>query len=129
MTTTVTYESVTAALTTQVAEDSDAGRRAAAELLLGHDVWPRRGDFHRLATFTDADGTLRIGWSHAAQAFTDDQFGPCSTSEYAVLDLAVALATGRFRFNQLRGAHAAVVLRAMHTALPQARQANGGLGA
>jgi hypothetical protein len=118
----VNYETVVEGLRHQ-ATDDDAGRRAAAHLLLWHDGWPRRGDFHRLATVLEPDGFVRIAWHQAAQAFEANEFGPMSSSEHSLLDLAIALATDRFRFNIYGAAHAQAVLDAMTMALPQASDA------
>lgn len=104
--------------------DLGPGVRAATELLLWHDGWIRRGDFHRLAVRSNDDGEVWIAWRHARDAFDADQFGPASTSEMTVLEIAIDLATGRYRFSNLGNAHAAAVLQAFTTALPQATRSS-----
>lgn len=123
MSTTATYETVTEALRKDAVPDIGIrpGIAAAAELMLWHDGWPRRGDFRRLATSTGLDdGTVRIEWYRAADALRDNEFGPMSSSEHTVLNLAIMLATDQLGFSQLGNQHAAAVLRAFTAALPQA---------
>ena len=62
--------------------------RAAVELLIEHDFWLRRADFTRACIFRSGREAY-VDWV-AARAFTDAG-AVASTSEMAVLDLAVAL--------------------------------------
>ena len=69
---------------------------AAVELLISHDVWTRREDFHRyLWTSYDADGRpiTAIDWESLSEVRTSGLIG--SSSEMAILDIALSLATGK----------------------------------
>ena len=66
--------------------------RAAVELLIEHDVWLRRADFTR-ACVRSCNGQAWIDWQ-AARVFADAG-AVASTSEMAILDLAVALGENR----------------------------------
>ncbi|MEV5741603.1 hypothetical protein AB0L30_16280 [Microbispora rosea] len=70
---------------------------AAAELLIRHDYWPDRPDFRRLAlryVTKTSDGLplAFIDWRAARAALKAGRL-PCSSSEAAVLRLALSLAT------------------------------------
>jgi hypothetical protein len=69
--------------------------RAAVELLIDHGFWLRRQDFIRLAVHLDG-GEAWINWRGAREFVNEGPRG--STSEVAILDLAVALGEDRFRF-------------------------------
>jgi len=87
--------------------------RAAAELLVEHDVWLRRADFTRACVRRD-HGEAWIDW-RAARAFADAG-AAASTSEMAVLDLAVALGENRYRLPVMGAANS----RAIATAVARA---------
>jgi len=87
---------------------------AATELLISHETWLRRGSF--LAACTDTgEGMTRIRWDDA-RAFADG--GPrCSTTELAVLRLAVAIGSDEYRLAAMGRANAGSIIRAFATAL------------
>jgi hypothetical protein len=73
--------------------------RAAVELLIEHETWIRRADFPRAAI----EGNAReagINWRKAREFV--DSGSAASTSEMAVLDLAVALGENRYWFSIAR---------------------------
>jgi hypothetical protein len=83
-------------------KDHDANVRAAVELLIWHGYWLRRADFTS-ACVHRAGREFWIGWREARE-FVDA--GPrASTSELAILDLAVALGEDRFRLGIMGHAH------------------------
>jgi hypothetical protein len=86
-------------------KDHDAHVRAAVELLIGNGGWLRRQDFRAACV----RGTARkadvpwISWP-LARAFYDS--GPLgSTSQMAILDLAVALGEDQYRIGIMGHAH------------------------
>ena len=87
--------------------------RAAVGLLIEHDFWLRRPDFAR-ACVHRGGGQAWIDWQ-TARAFTDAGPG-ASTSELAILDLAVALGENRFRLSVMGAANS----RAIATAIARA---------
>ena len=92
--------------------------RAAVELLIEHDVWLRRGDFTR-ACVRSRGGEAWIDWQ-AARAFTDAGTA-ASTSEMAVLDLAVALGENRYRLSIMGDGNARAIATAVAIAVGVAR--------
>jgi hypothetical protein len=87
---------------------------AATELLISHETWVRRSDFARACT-DSGEGMTRIRWDDA-RAFADG--GPrCSTTELAVLRLAVAIGSDEYRLAAMGRANADMILRAFATAL------------
>jgi hypothetical protein len=96
------------------AANMDRRDRAAAGLLAWHGHWLRRADF-TAAAVEDRGVHLAVDW-RKARAFCDA--GPRgSTSELAVLDLAVTLAEDRFRFGIMGDAHRRAILHAVGVAL------------
>jgi hypothetical protein len=92
----------------------DASDRAAVDLLAWHEYWLRRADF--TAAAVESRGVhLAIDW-RAAREFAESRPG-ASTSEMAILDLAVTLAEDRFRFRIMGDAHARAIVRAVAAAL------------
>ena len=87
--------------------------RAAVELLIEHGFWLRRADFTRACVRRDR-GEAWIDW-HAARAYVDAG-AVASTSEMAVLDLAVALGENRYRLSVMGAANS----RAIATAVARA---------
>ena len=103
------------------AANNDPHVRAAVELLVWHEHWIRRTDFHRAAIQWDGSrgqgraGVARIRWA-GAREFADS--GPRgSTSELAVLDLAIAIGENRYRLSGMGHAHAKAIVRAFAEAL------------
>lgn len=96
-------------------ERHDTHVRAAVLLLIEQDVWLRRPAFVKCVKRGE------VGWwinFHAARrAFDADEFLPASSTQLAILDLAIALGEGRYRLNFLGGEHAAMVLRAVAEAV------------
>ena len=76
--------------------------RAAVELLIEHEFWLRRADFTRACVH----GTRREAWIdwEAARRFVDAG-AVASTSQMAVLDLAVALGENRYHLSIMGTAH------------------------
>ena len=73
---------------------------AAVDLLVAHDVWPRRGDFLRSCVEVDDDGWTRDGTAELASVNWDaarrlSESVPASSSEVALLRLAPSSALGR----------------------------------
>ena len=96
------------------AANMDASDQAAVELLTWHEFWLRRADFIAVAV-VKRSGLPAIGW-RAAREFCDA--GPrASTSEMAILDLAVTLAEDRFRFGIMGSAHSRAIVRAVAQAV------------
>jgi hypothetical protein len=88
--------------------------RAAVELLAWHEYWLRRADFAASA-IEKRGGHLVVDWHRARQYY---EAGPrASTSEMAVLDLAVAIGEDRFRFGIMGSAHSKAIVRAVAQAL------------
>jgi hypothetical protein len=87
--------------------------RAAVGLLIEHDFWLRRPDFTGACLHRDR-GQAWIDWQ-AARAFADAGPG-ASTSQLAILDLAVALGENRYRLSIMGAANS----RAIATAVARA---------
>ena len=89
---------------------------AAVGLLIEHDFWLRRPDFTR-SCVRRSGREAWIDWQ-AARAFADAGPG-ASTSQLAILDLAVTLGENRFRLSIMGAANsrsiAAAVARAVGT--------------
>jgi hypothetical protein len=100
------------------AANMDASDRAAVDLLAWHGYWLRRPGF-KAAAIENRGAHLAIDWRKARE-FCDS--GPrASTSEMAILDLAVTLAEDRFRFRIMGDAHAKAIVRAVAQALGEDR--------
>jgi hypothetical protein len=100
------------------AAQMDASDRAAVDLLAWHEYWLRRQSF--TAAAVESRGVhLAIDWT-AARAYFDSGPGG-STSELAILDLAVTLAEDRFRFRIMGAAHSKAIVRAVAQALGEDR--------
>jgi hypothetical protein len=88
--------------------------REAVELLIWHETWIRRADFQRACVELGAREAY-IDWRKARE-FTDA--GPrASTSEMAILDLAVALGEDRYRFSIMGSAHSRMIATTVARAL------------
>jgi hypothetical protein len=88
--------------------------RAAVSLLIDHDFWLRRPDFTRTCVHRGG-GEAWIHWQ-AARAFVDEGPG-ASTSELAILDLAVALGENRFRLSIMGAANSRAIAAAVARAV------------
>ena len=92
--------------------------RAAAELLIEHETWIRRADFQRACIEWDAREAW-INWRKAREFV--DAGSTASTSEMAVLDLAVALGENRYRFSIMGPASFRMIAQAVACALGEDR--------
>lgn len=88
--------------------------QAAVELLIEHGTWLRRPDFTN-ACIQRSGSHACIDWD-AARAFTDAG-ARASTSETAVLDLAVALGENRYRLSIMGDANARAIATAVSRAV------------
>jgi hypothetical protein len=92
--------------------------RAAVELLITHDVWLRRRDFLTAAVHDDdADNDAWISFRDAREAFDARHFRRASTTELAVLDLAIALGEDRYRLPRMGPANSRAIANAVAAAL------------
>lgn len=89
--------------------------RAAVELLIDHGLWLRRRDFGKAAIEYGGSGEVWINW-RAAREFVDEG-AVASTSEMAILDLAVALGEDRYRFGIMGPNTSRMIARAVADAL------------
>jgi hypothetical protein len=95
--------------------------RAAVELLIWHEHWLRRQDFRKACIHDDTaiDGSAWINWRQAREFSGSGPRG--STSELAILDLAVALGENRYRLSIMGDAHSRAIVRAVAQALGEDR--------
>ena len=96
------------------AANMDASDRGAVDLLAWHGYWLRRSDF-TAAAVVNRGVHLAVDWT-AARGFAGTRPG-ASTSELAILDLAVAIGEDRFRFRIMGHAHSKAIVRAVALAL------------
>jgi len=92
--------------------------RAAVDLLIWHEFWLRRQDFVRACTKRSGPDTY-IDWD-AAREFVDAGTR-ASTSEHAILDLAVALGENRYRLSIMGSAHSRAIADAVAQAVGVSR--------
>src|ERR1017187_2209954 len=113
------FDELVAALRAWAANGTN-GERAALELLAWHGGWLRRGDFLRECIDYPED-VARISWT-AARSFADRVTAGgldaprASTSEAAILDLAVALGKDQSRLSTRGHAHRRAVVNAFTAA-------------
>ncbi|ODU06699.1 MAG: hypothetical protein ABS81_04270 [Pseudonocardia sp. SCN 72-86] len=93
---------------------------AAVGLLIEHGAWPARAEF-RACIQRDRDGLCWISWSDARTAFEAGVFAKASTSEIAVLDLAIALGEDRFWLSRMGPANARAIAEAVAAAVGVSR--------
>lgn len=91
-------------------KDHDPHVIAAVELLICHEFWLRRQDF-RLAAVERYRSEVTIDWRKAREFA--DAGARASTSEMAILDLAVALGEDRYRLNIMGHAHSRSIANAV----------------
>jgi hypothetical protein len=91
--------------------------RAAVGLLIEHAFWLRRPDFTLACVHYDRRQPC-IDWQ-AARAFADAGPG-ASTSELAILDLAVALGENRYRLSVMGAANSRAIAAAVARAVGEA---------
>ncbi len=102
-----------------------AHQQAAVELLIWHETWLRRPDFKGACITQRAAGLVpRIDWEEAREFIERGymQRGrgrpvPASTSERAVLDLAVALGEDQYRLANMGTAHRRAIVQAVARAV------------
>jgi hypothetical protein len=103
--------------------------RAAVELLIRHESWPRRKEFLDACVrgASDHDGTLYIDWSAARRDFDAGEFDRASSTELAVLDFAISLGENRYLFSQMGYGNSKLLARAAlrHSASARARRSDG----
>jgi hypothetical protein len=92
--------------------------REAVELLIGHQTWIRRTGFQR-ACIELGSREARINWRKARQFV--DAGSVASTSEMAILDLAVALGENRYKFSIMGPANSRMIAMAVVRALGEDR--------
>lgn len=92
----------------------DAHDRAALELLAWHEGWLRRRDFLDAATGMHGR-VMYLSWRKAREFHDSNPVG--STSELAILDLAVAIGENRYRLSLMGSGHAKAIVRAFAMAL------------
>jgi|GEM_PF-2542267 len=98
------------------AREQEPHRRAAVQLLVEHEHWFNRRDFLESdAVYRDPDGAY-LRFTRARELFEQGAF-PASSSEQAVLDLAIALGEDRYRLAGLGPAHRDMLRTALATAL------------
>jgi hypothetical protein len=102
-------------------QNHDPHVRAAVELLIWHEHWIRRQDFQRACIHddTEVDGSAWIHWRQAREFFDSGPRG--SSSELAILDLAVALGENRYRLSIMGKAHSHAIVQAVARALGEDR--------
>jgi hypothetical protein len=98
--------------------------QAAVGLLISHEVWLARVEFHAVCLHRDPDGGYWIDWTAARQALDGGLFDAASPAERAVLDLAVALAQDHYRLAAMSTGKARMLAAAVAAAagLPPARR-------
>ena len=92
--------------------------RAAVELLIEHETWIRRADFRRAAVEHNAREAW-INWRKAREFV--DAGSTASTSEMAILDLAVALGENRYRLSIMGAANSRAIAQAVARAVGEDR--------
>ncbi len=99
-------------------KDHDPHVRAAVELLIEHETWIRRADSQRACIERDGREAW-VNWRKARE-FADSG-SVASTSEMAVLDLAVAIGENRYKFSVMGPAHSRMIAQAVARALGEDR--------
>lgn len=89
--------------------------KAATELLISHETWIRRRDFIDACTGS-GEGMTRILWDDARK-FANRRSLRASTTEQAVLRLAVAIGSDEYRLASMGRANAQAIVKAFATAL------------
>lgn len=100
---------------------SDPHVQAAVNLLIEHDYWLRTTRFVNAAVRgTEPEVGFRVApdsgpyivWREAREAFNAGEFNQSSTSQVAVLDLAITLGENRFKLNLMGDWHARIMANA-----------------
>jgi predicted esterase len=87
----------------------DAHVHAAVELLIAHETWLCRRDFLTAAVRVRQPAVAWINWRDAREAFDAGCFDQSSSTERAVLDLAIALGEDRYRLSAMGHGNGALV--------------------
>jgi hypothetical protein len=95
----------------------DAHVRAAAELLIEHDFWLRRPDFVRACVHRGGREAW-IDWTAAREFITAGAVA--SSSEMAILDLAIALGENRYRLSIMGAVNSRLIATAVARAVGEA---------
>jgi hypothetical protein len=98
--------------------DHDPHVRAAVELLIEHETWIRRADFQRACVELHAREAY-INWRKAREFV--DSGSKASTTEMAILDLAVAIGENRYKFSIMGPANCRMIATAVARALGEDR--------
>lgn len=101
---------------TQWSNPHDAHVNAAVQLLINHNFWLGRTDFVDAAVRTAGSDTY-ISWTDARTGFDAGDFQPASSTELAVLDLAIALGEDRYRLSRMGDANATAIAAAVTEAV------------
>jgi hypothetical protein len=97
-------------------KDRDPHVRAAVELLIAQgSYWLRREDFRAAAIGTDA-AEMWVRW-HEATQFRIGPGASASSSERAILDIAVTIGSDRFRLSRMNDEQAGAIVKAFADAL------------
>jgi len=96
-------------------KDHDPHVRAAVELLISDGRWLRRRDFTSACAIEDPAETW-ISWRKASE-FIESHRAAASTTEMAVLELAVAIGSNRYKLSYMNGEQAETVVKAFAAAL------------
>jgi hypothetical protein len=96
-------------------KDHDPHVKAAVELLIRDAYWLRREDFRAAAVGADAREAW-VRWDEAARFRTGLDAG-ASSSQLAILDIAVAIGSDAFRLSRMNDEQAGAIARAFAEAL------------
>ena len=113
----ITYEQAAAALA-ELAPVPPPHEAAAVRLLLWHKTWLQREDFRRACLTGPPVSRVEIHWRKAAAFLASGPRGT-SSSQVAVLEIAIALAEDEFHLTGFGHAHQRAVAEAFATALGQ----------
>jgi hypothetical protein len=96
-------------------KDHDPHVRAAVELLIWHGYWLRREDF-RAAVIGEGTTEMWVRWGETA-GFRNGPGASASSSELAILYIAVTIGSDAFRLSRMNDEQAGAIVRAFATAL------------
>lgn len=89
--------------------------KAGTELLIWHEYWLRRRDFASECVRDMGPDGAYVRWQQAREFLDRDPHA--STSELAVLDLAVAIGESRFRLSSMGSQHRKMIAHVMAAAV------------
>ena len=99
------------------AESHDAHVRSAVELLIRHGVWLRRADLLAAALHRDPDGSYWIDWTALRRELDAGHLDRSGVKDRALLDLALDMATDRYRLSAMGTGNARLIADAVTAAL------------